>query len=140
MNLINRHIRHLFYLYSKNYPFCSNCRILPDCMQISDNSDDQLPEAIGQLKHLEDLQFPYTAEGSLMQCGNCNAYYWYQTSTPGGSEDAMKTTVYESIRKIGFAGVWLELTEAREAYDTHYKEYKTGSMLYHFYNDSQIEV
>jgi hypothetical protein len=130
--IINRHIKHWFRHYDNDFAFCEDCKALPSHMEISDDSGNEFPLGTKNLIHISDLELPYTCDGSFMQCYKCNAYYWYRSFAPGGSEDAMRTVNYETLTKTGLLGVYMELTEAIESWDEYCKK-ELSDLLYTTY-------
>lgn len=138
---MNRHIKHWFRLYAKDFNFCKSCRSLPDHMEISDDNSETFPDGVVNLQHLGAIKLPYTCDGSFMQCYKCKFYYWYRSFAPGGSEDAMRTVNYETISKMGLLGVYMELKEALEVSSVYYKKYKKheDKILYDMYCKEYME-
>ena len=139
---MNRHIKHWFSHYSSDFPFCEDCKSLPDYMEINDDGPETFPDETRNLKHLENLKLPYTSDGSFMQCSKCNAWYWYRSFTPGGSEDAFRTVNYETISKTGLLGVYMELKEAVAVSAEYYKQYAKDKdkILYNMYLEDYLEL
>lgn len=108
---------------------------MPDYMEISNDTPDFFPDEIKNLEHISALKMTSSSDEHLMQCRICHTYYWYRTHSPGGSEDAMHTTTYESITKMGLLGVYMELQEAIQASADYLKQYDNEStkILYDFF-------
>jgi hypothetical protein len=120
---MNRFIGHWFRLYDHRYPFCDNCRKIPDELEISDDTDACFPAETRILESvLADL--PYTSDGSFRRCPHCRSFYWYREYQPGGSEDAMRTVTYETLSRTGLYGVYLELMEALPFSSSYWQEYE----------------
>jgi hypothetical protein len=88
---------------------CKNCGKLDGYFEI-DNLMPLPDEEGGPFSHLPDeidnLVVPNTklkeqyneqARERLLKCKKCNQYFYYRTWSPGGSEDFMRTYIYESI-------------------------------------------
>jgi hypothetical protein len=82
-------------------PSCRVCTPLRDVGEIVDSSFP--PE----FEPLQILSNPYSDE-RILKCPQCHTYFYYRKWSPGGSEDAMRTYVHESLDKMKLLDVHLE--------------------------------
>lgn len=87
---------------------CTICARIPGFLEIEDSVFP--PEFTPLQRPNEWLKNTYTNEYLLM-CPWCGMYYLYRKWTPGGSEDAMRTYVYESITRLNLLDVWMKLED-----------------------------
>jgi hypothetical protein len=63
-----------------------------------------LPKEFYKLKKIDPDLDPYLESKyepmDLLICPKCGNYYHYRERTPGGSEDAMRTYVYQTVERI----------------------------------------
>ncbi|MCU0520379.1 MAG: hypothetical protein MUF84_06795 [Anaerolineae bacterium] len=102
---------------------CSVCDNIGHYLEIDnpqtpsdDDESHEFPHAVLALKSPNvDLEGYYRYKSErLLKCPVCGAYYWYQRWAPGGSEDAMRTYIHESLRRLSLPEVRTLLSDTIE--------------------------
>lgn len=125
------------YLFSPLRPDSGGCHVcakLDGYLHINDRSDEFFPaEAMRLTAPNYKLNRQYSDE-ELRKCPECGKYYAYKEWSPGGSDDAMSTTVHESMNRICFLEAHIMMNESesvienflrgspsvwKESYDSH---------------------
>ncbi len=83
----------------------NQCSICSKLQNIGEIVDDSFPPEFNQLKPVGNN---YSDE-FVLKCPNCGEYFSYRKWTPGGSEDAMRTYVHESLDRINLLNVHMSL-------------------------------
>ncbi len=113
------------YLFSPLRPEAGDCPVcskLDGYLHINDRSDGYFPaEAMRLTAPNEKLNHQYSEE-ELRKCPQCGKYYSYKEWSPGGSDDAMVTTIHESINRVCFLEAHIMLRESESVIESFLRE------------------
>jgi hypothetical protein len=118
---------------------CRTCAELGGYQEIENSPDAETPSEFpkaysGLGVPAKDLALRDPDE-ALLKCSQCAQFYLYRRWSPGGSEDALRTTVYEAVYPIGLLEVHLKLEQAESDSLRWMKKYSRDKSLGPLFRD-----